>query len=109
MSGQTPTPWRIKYGKRHAPDEADIKIAGDIFIIASVDGPNYSHCEANAAFIVKAVNAHEALVEKLEDAINRLHKCMTVNGTDEEFADLAVEPHRALLASLDEGEGGDGR
>ena len=52
--GHTPGPWRVKYGPRHAPDECDITIAGDIFLLADINGPKYAHCEANARLIAAA-------------------------------------------------------
>ena len=61
----TKGPWRINFGDRHAPDECDIKIAGDIFILADMWGPNYEHCEPNAEFIAAARTALPLLIAEL--------------------------------------------
>jgi citrate lyase beta subunit len=80
MGEHTPTPWKV--------------ITEDISLIESVtlaaDGCSYivAHCldgatsqvnedtrEANAAFIVKAVNSHDALVKALENAKAALETC----------------------------------
>lgn len=79
--GHTPTPWELK------PEEIDkpyIRIRGTAlgrrYKIANVLMPVYkgSHeyeieeTRANAAFIVRAVNAHDELVRKIKELINRL-------------------------------------
>lgn len=62
----TPRPWQIKFGENHAPDECDIKISGDIFILADIYGPNYPHCEANAHLIAAPPEMHADSVENIE-------------------------------------------
>lgn len=54
-------PWQKNYGRRHSPDECDIEIVGDIFVLANINGPNYAHCEANARLIAAAPEMAEAL------------------------------------------------
>ncbi len=69
----TPTPWEYflnKHGTQY-------RIAGDnCFPIAALDmygseghGPTKKVSEANAAFIVRAVNNHEALIEALQKCL----------------------------------------
>lgn len=63
----TPTPWA-----RCAPDDCAIMANREI-IATTFQGrddyeENYERREADAAFIVRAVNAHDALVEALEKA-----------------------------------------
>lgn len=61
MSDYTPAPWRIKEGRRHSPEECDLTIAGDIFLLAHITGPNYAHCYANARMMSAAPTMHETL------------------------------------------------
>lgn len=61
MSEWTKGPWRIKTGPNNQPDECDLTIAGDIFLLADIKGPNYAHCEANANLIAAAPDLYEAL------------------------------------------------
>lgn len=56
-------PWRKNYGRSHSPDECDIEIVGDIFVLANISGPNYAHCESNAALISAAPEMAEALAK----------------------------------------------
>jgi hypothetical protein len=67
MSWYTKGPWRVGYGERHDQDECDIGICGDIFILAKIEGPNYSHCEANARLIAAAPDMYEVLTSVLAD------------------------------------------
>jgi hypothetical protein len=67
----TPTPWHVVNGNRIKdelmPFDRDER---DTALITTVSG--HGDCEsdkANAAFIVKAVNSHEMLVEALCDAV----------------------------------------
>lgn len=57
----TPGPWRLKFGPQHSPEHCDITVAGDIFLLADINGPNYSHCEANARLIGAAPELLAAL------------------------------------------------
>lgn len=56
----TPTPWHIKRDRRMAFFQDDSKGSLGDAICARLDDET---CAANAAFIVRAVNAHEALLE----------------------------------------------
>lgn len=67
----TPGPWRLKRGQRHSPEECDITIAGDVFLLADISGPNYEHCEANARLIAAAPELLEALKEMVRWHIKR--------------------------------------
>lgn len=61
MSGHTKGPWRVRENPRHNPDCCDLSICGDIFILADINGPQYSHQEANARLIAAAPEMLEAL------------------------------------------------
>lgn len=65
----TPGKWRIRTNSRHSPDECDLSICDDIFILADINGPQYPHQEANAAHIA-AFNPKTAiaLIQALRDA-----------------------------------------
>jgi len=55
----TPTPWSRYKNAAHGPE-------GDcVFVCNGIDSPN----DANAEFIVRAVNSHEALLAAAKDAI----------------------------------------
>jgi hypothetical protein len=58
----TPTPWaQNKYGEPVGPDGDNIRAKGLALT-------NSDEAQANTAFIVKAVNSHDALVEALRGA-----------------------------------------
>jgi hypothetical protein len=59
----TPGPWRVCVNERHGPDECDLTICGDIFMLADINGPNYPHCEPNARLIRAAPAMAKALRE----------------------------------------------
>lgn len=61
----TPGPWCINYNHRHSLDQCDITIAGDVFLLADINGPNYAHCEANARLIAAAPDLLAAVVAAL--------------------------------------------
>ena len=71
----TPTPWDITRSRGPVDGEYDFGITAEIGgrteVIAEAFGwvseIHKSPAEANAAFIVRAVNAHEAVVEVLEE------------------------------------------
>ena len=58
----TPTPWRIEreYG--------EIEITSELGQVARIESVSPS-AQADAAFIVRAVNAHEELIASIKDAI----------------------------------------
>ena len=51
---------------------------------------------ADAALIVRAVNAHDALVEALTKCAGQFRACLIDDGTDPEYADIAVAKYLAL-------------
>ena len=77
MTKWTKGPWRVNVGERHSPEECHLTIAGDIFLLADVNGPNYPHCEPNARLIAAApalYDALEALVGLAEMSRGQLHQ-----------------------------------
>lgn len=97
----TPTPWKIVEGD--GMDYNVLQIITDVrehknqVGIANVDigfeGPLGAEQPANAAFIVRAVNAHDALVEALESLMGRT---FLITGEDK-ATDLAMAKARAAL------------
>ena len=57
----TKGPYKVKEGDRHTPYECDLKIIGDIFVIARLSGPNYAHCRANFDLFAAAPALYDTL------------------------------------------------
>ena len=60
----TPTPWKVIDGKMIIGDSYKEPVIGTINPLTGTDAQDY----ANAAFICKAVNSHEALLNACKDA-----------------------------------------
>lgn len=76
MSQHTPTPWSIE-GKLNKHQEGLLITSRDgLSIVCEMSGglPFYE-VEANAAFIVRAVNSHEALINALKEVSNAANVC----------------------------------
>jgi hypothetical protein len=84
----TPTPWALNLNwVGHVYD-----VAGPDYqpiCMVALDEHHHDVRLANAAFIVKAVNAHEALVEALEDARLEL-EAYELAATGEGYNNLAI-------------------
>jgi hypothetical protein len=76
--GHTPTPWEVQAGDdyfitavgypKDVPSVVDNNLDDDVLV--ALVGNQTSDCgEANARFVVRAVNSHEALVEALQLAL----------------------------------------
>lgn len=100
MSEYTPTPWEVYTVKDQYPGIEALN--GTFSIVVWGDSKIESDCgvqgrtpeEANAEFIVRAVNSHEALVEALKRMI--VHAKLTLHpraalGQDMDFARAALE------------------
>jgi hypothetical protein len=62
---RTPGPWEVdKYSQITTPTEEVLLVSG--VALPSGNHPRIAEAEANAAFIVRACNAHEQLVKALE-------------------------------------------
>jgi hypothetical protein len=93
----TPTPWRISKQHRDQSFMLDSPRRGIFRLDPFTSGMN--DATANAAFIVRAVNSHAALVEALEmtqDAI--LHQARMSNGPRNVALDRAYQKNQATLA-----------
>lgn len=72
MAEHTPTPW-------HIAGKATIKHGNDMW----VGTLNQRHRAANAAFIVRAVNSHDALVKALQETSAILAACVRADKLSE--------------------------
>ncbi|MEJ7644252.1 MAG: hypothetical protein WKF87_06635 [Chryseolinea sp.] len=70
MEKHTPTPWTVRFENNYYVQGKDRSLA-----VAKIltDEPTLDIAKANAELIVKAVNAHEALVEACQRAKDYLH------------------------------------
>lgn len=91
----TPTPWRIE---PEPDDEYIIRGANDEWIANNT--PYYPSAPSgdDAAFIVKAVNSHDKLVEALRDVLARMDRseewwidCPDRGGFDRDAIEAALE------------------
>ena len=72
VSEHTPTPWAVGARAFLRVETSD----GKTVATTGSDSDLRDQWEANAAFIVKAVNAHDALVEALEDLLSDVERQM---------------------------------
>lgn len=98
MSKSTPTPWRV--GRRSAHDALTVIETAEDYIADCTDMIGSERDIANAAYIVKAVNSHAAMVEALH-ALG-----MVALQTDEyrRNAELREAVDNALALTLSQGE-----
>lgn len=59
----TDGPWRVRADHRHDPEECNLHICGDIFVLADINGPNYSHQEPNARRIARLPDLEAAFLD----------------------------------------------
>ena len=101
MSKHTPTPWeKCEAGDYSDYDGDSIILLGDDIScrVAAVFGAD-EKAEANAEFIVRAVNAHDALVTAL--------KLLVRNGQKQGWTDKYQDDMNAALAAISKAEGAD--
>jgi len=87
----TPTPWYVN-GSLIAPTRT-----GKRFAIAEIFRDNVQTAKANAAFIVRCVNSHAALVEAVEDARDTLIGMGSPDKTDYADVETAITRFDAAL------------
>jgi hypothetical protein len=91
----TPTPW-------HIANNMDVDIYGDTgFRIAVMKGGEIMRDEANAAYIVRAVNAYAPMVEALKAAVKLMESKETAWAFHE---DVFIQMREALRAAEGKGE-----
>jgi hypothetical protein len=104
----TPTPWRL--GPFHKKDgSVAIHAKGESVFHMAPFASSEERAEANAAFIVKAVNAHEGLVKALERAITYIElTCDEEAGEEAAEAKHDLDMARAALKAADAAGGENG-
>lgn len=106
VSGPSPRPWRIVsvsiFGEYEIIDAAQDGVAG-VYAADGRDDLDPMPGRANAAFIVRAVNSHDALVKALEFALEVTDEDLaTGRFSMTERGRLAYEMARATLTSARE-------
>ena len=79
----TPTPWEVESYRLNGPYKFGIGNGAGTVVVSNL----VPLAETDAAFIVRAVNAHDDLVKALKDAAGR---CAYLHGA----LPNSVEPHR---------------
>jgi hypothetical protein len=126
--GHTPTPWEALasfddepgipiIGLRlddegnalHTPTNGLVAVACQL--PTEIDAGDYSRAEANAAFIVKAVNSHDALVTALRDILDNTHvgKAGQIVTERSKYGNYPARCYHAARAALASAEAGNGR
>lgn len=108
MAEHTPTPWKAGKGPN-----GEVEVWGRMRmnaspILMSLGVMEHDPREANAAFIVKAVNAHDALVEALTDiavyGCGMLSQPPAMNGPEEAWLRMRIAAYerraREVLAAV---------
>lgn len=97
-TSHTPTPWIAKFDEVIGANDRSVAVCGVELNENAID-------QANAAFIVKAVNAHEALVAALERASNWFERDMTLprSETASDYSGMGLELRTALRLARGEG------
>jgi hypothetical protein len=101
ITGHTPVPWSI--GKRRWITSGDVDIAR----IHSVSKIGENEAVANAEFIVRACNSHDALLEALENLLGQLENVSDYCQTCSEYwsngdgGDLLHQPGCATDAAYE--------
>lgn len=101
----TSTPWYAGTGK-HSGEICATDGEGEVYAIANCELYNYLNgdpeAKANRAFILRAVNAHDELVEAAQELLDNLDDAdETKDDSGKEFKDIA-----ALRAALTKAQGG---
>lgn len=93
----TPTPWKVlgytPYGEDYRITD---DIGNDIAIVPHWDDEAKIEARANAAFIVKAVNCHEELLEALKEAKKAIQEQMNCCGE----SDILMAPMDLIEQAL---------
>ena len=90
IAGHTKGPWRVREGAKNTPEDADYVICGDIWQLADINGPQYSHQNRNAALIAAAPSL-VAEVERLRGALNSIDALDPERGAIHGMSESAVK------------------
>lgn len=98
----TPTPWKVRQ------DDQQLLITGDYeTIIARLDiwkNEGKKQMEANAAFVIRAVNSHEALIESIQGLLAIIKDDLPQLGNDLLEAEDAIIKKAENTIAQAEGE-----
>ena len=97
----TPTPWNVIIDDKLIYIDSDLDNICDLYHFGFASIPvTKDNAEANAQFIVKACNAHDKLVEALEDMVKVFEYC----SADYDDSDKVFLKAQALLKEVKEGK-----
>jgi hypothetical protein len=94
----------MERGVRHSalPWEIHSNFVGPLVIksgdteVAHVGADSFALCQANAAFIVRACNSHQALIAALQNLLNVIETGAITSDHDETFANAVAQARDAL-------------
>lgn len=103
VGGHTPTPWRVGYtGRCIIKEVPGLSDSDDGYTVAVLTAhsllPN-SEAKANAAFIVRACNSHDALVKALDTFLGGDDRFRVAVGGNPIAVDQMIADARAILLS----------
>ena len=93
----TPTPWKVWENEIWESDDIIIHILKPRHKNGQITKESLSEAKANAAFIVKSVNNHDALLEALKIALEALEPL------ENEIAETAKDAIQTALAQVEKG------
>ena len=101
-TAHTPTPWHVDGTSIRASDGYGI----DWYITEALEQAGDSDPGANAEYIVRAVNSHEALLAALEAIVNTYRTFRNVSVEDQGWTALDDEALEAGFAAIAAARGG---
>lgn len=105
MTKRTQTPWRVSSFEQGAAGSARVIMGDDGFSIAHVMDRTQAENEVDAAFIVAAVNSHDALVKALtlaQDILSRrpFSDALWPNGMHPQIVITQIRDALALVGTV---------
>lgn len=106
----TPRPWLRagKYVWKSGKKNANVCACGEPhkgdfvdYTELSISSPDFEEAQANAALIVRAVNAHDDLVETLRDIEGMIAGCPDVPQNPDSLVQMVLAHARAALAKAE--------
>lgn len=91
----TPTPWEI-YDTRKTHEKGKIFITGQAYMLTEF--PALPESEANAKFIVRAVNSHEANEKKIERLLDAVRFALKLAEADYDDSKVKKRPQAVIDA-----------
>lgn len=98
MSTHTPTPWKTEYENEYGPEYELLGPDGILVLQYEWNSDRQAEVEANASFVVRAVNCHDDLVAALKASRQWVEaNTAQVRGLSAQ----AAAPGEAMLAQID--------